>query len=132
MSERIENKINEAWHQTASETNVSVAYMTFNTLKSKQNTIFYIQLNIALVVVTQKTNLTFMGPCIVNIFQYISNKMQRYTVYLYLANCSTCFEWYLHPSSGAHTTLSAACGICHTWWWVEVPPETCRAVSRYK
>jgi len=28
--------------------------------------------------------LTFMGPCIVNIFQYISNKMQLYTVYLYL------------------------------------------------
>ena len=25
-----------------------------------------------------------MGPCIVCIFQYISNKMQRYTVYLYL------------------------------------------------
>jgi len=29
-------------------------------------------------------DLTFMGPCIVSIFQYISNKMQRYTVYLYL------------------------------------------------
>jgi hypothetical protein len=27
---------------------------------------------------------TFMGPCIVNIFQHISNKMQLYTVYLYL------------------------------------------------
>jgi hypothetical protein len=26
----------------------------------------------------------FMGMCIVSIFQYISNKMQRYTVYLYL------------------------------------------------
>jgi hypothetical protein len=28
-------------------------------------------------------NLTFMGPCIVSIFQYtcISNKMQRYTAY---------------------------------------------------
>ena len=26
----------------------------------------------------------FMGPCIVNIFQYISNKMHLYTVYLYL------------------------------------------------
>ena len=26
-------------------------------------------------------NLTFMGPCIVKIFQYISNKMQRYIVY---------------------------------------------------
>jgi hypothetical protein len=25
-----------------------------------------------------------MGPCIVSIFQYISHKMQRYTVYLYL------------------------------------------------
>jgi hypothetical protein len=25
-----------------------------------------------------------MGTCIVNIFQYISNKMQCYTVYLYL------------------------------------------------
>ena len=25
-----------------------------------------------------------MGPCIVNIIQYISNKMQLYTVYLYL------------------------------------------------
>jgi hypothetical protein len=30
-------------------------------------------------------DITFMGPCIVSIFQYtcISNKMQRYTVYLY-------------------------------------------------
>jgi hypothetical protein len=27
---------------------------------------------------------TFMGPCIVSIFQYISKKMQRYTFYLYL------------------------------------------------
>ena len=26
----------------------------------------------------------FMGTCIVSIFQYIFNKMQRYTVYLYL------------------------------------------------
>ena len=35
----------------------------------------------------------FMGPCIVSIFQYISNKMQRYTVYLYL-------ETALHVSGG--------------------------------
>ena len=28
-----------------------------------------------------RSNLKFMGPCIVIIFQYISNKMQRYTVY---------------------------------------------------
>ena len=29
-------------------------------------------------------DLTVMGACIVIIFQYISNKMQRYTVHLYL------------------------------------------------
>ena len=40
--------------------------------------------------------LTFMGPCIVRIFQYISNKMQRYTVYL-------CLETDLHVSGGTST-----------------------------
>jgi hypothetical protein len=34
-----------------------------------------------------------MGPCIVSIFQYISNKMHRYTIYLYL-------ETALHVSGG--------------------------------
>jgi hypothetical protein len=29
-------------------------------------------------------------------------------------NFSTCFGWYSHPSSGAHTTVSTASGICHT------------------
>jgi hypothetical protein len=56
--------------------------------------------------------LTFMGPCIVSIFQYISNKMQRYTVYLYLETALR-FGWHFHPSSGAHTTVSTASGICH-------------------
>jgi hypothetical protein len=41
-------------------------------------------------------DLTFMGPCIVSIFQYISNKMQRYTVYLYL-------ETALHVSGSTST-----------------------------
>ena len=27
--------------------------------------------------------------------------------------------------------LCALVAVC-SWWWVEVPPETCRAVSRYK
>jgi hypothetical protein len=30
-------------------------------------------------------------------------------------NCSTCFGWYHHPSSGAQTTVSTASGICHTF-----------------
>jgi hypothetical protein len=54
-----------------------------------------------------------MDPCIVNIFQYISNKMQRYSLFI-SGNCSTCFGWYLHPPSGAHTTVSTASGICQT------------------
>jgi len=29
-------------------------------------------------------------------------------------NCSTCFGWYFHPSSGAHTTVSTASGTCKT------------------
>jgi hypothetical protein len=37
-----------------------------------------------------------MDPCIVSIFQYISNKMQRYTVYLYL-------ETALHVSGDSST-----------------------------
>jgi hypothetical protein len=37
-----------------------------------------------------------MGPCIISIFQYISNKMQRYTFYLYLENA-------LHISGGTST-----------------------------
>ena len=41
-------------------------------------------------------DLTFMGPCIVSIFQYISNKMQRYTVYVYL-------ETAVHVSGGTST-----------------------------
>jgi hypothetical protein len=34
-------------------------------------------------------DLTLMGPCIVSIFQYISNKIQRYTFYLYLETVGT-------------------------------------------
>jgi hypothetical protein len=43
-------------------------------------------------------DLTFMGPCIVSIFQYtcISNNMQSYTVHLYL-------ETALHVSGGTST-----------------------------
>jgi len=29
-------------------------------------------------------------------------------------NCSTCFGWCPHPSSGARTTVFTASGICHT------------------
>jgi len=41
-------------------------------------------------------DLTFMGTCIVSIFQYTFNKMQRYTVHLYL-------ETAVHVSGGTST-----------------------------
>jgi hypothetical protein len=37
-----------------------------------------------------------MGPCMLSIFQYISNKMHIYTVYLYLQTA-------LHPSGSTST-----------------------------
>jgi hypothetical protein len=56
-----------------------------------------------------------MGPCIVSIFQYISNKIQRYTVYLYL-------ETALHVSGGTFThhqerihPLSVGTGLSVLW-----------------
>jgi len=36
------------------------------------------------------------------------------TEFILSGNCSACFGWYHHPSSGAQTTVSTASGICHT------------------
>jgi len=106
------------------------------------------------------TFLMFVGPCIVNIFQYISNKMQLYTVYLYLetalhvsSDTSTHhqkrIQLYLQhllfvtiplllpaaiaagSSNGVTNTRCCRYGCMCSWWWVEVPPEKCRAVSRW-
>ena len=50
--------------------------------------------------------------------------MQNLNTLFISGNCSTCFGWYLHPSSGAHTTVSTESGISHT-----VTP-TCRYRGR--
>jgi hypothetical protein len=54
-----------------------------------------------------------MCPCIVSIFQYIQQDAMLHILFISV-NCSACFGWYLHPSSGAHTAVSTASGICHT------------------
>jgi hypothetical protein len=46
-----------------------------------------------------------MGPCIVSIFQYISNKMQSYIVYLYL-------ETALHISGSTSTHHQERIQLC--------------------
>jgi hypothetical protein len=69
-------------------------------------------------------------------------------------NCSTCFRWFLHPSSGAQNctysvrycqtsiatccyrgldgTIPDVCKVLCSWWWAEELPETCRAIYRNK
>jgi hypothetical protein len=63
-------------------------YFFFNPLNAELNPICHLLVLLG--------DLTFMGPCILSIFQYISNKMQRYTVYLHL-------ETALHVSGGTST-----------------------------
>ena len=38
----------------------------------------------------------------------------NFTQFILSGNCSTCFAWYLRPSSGAQTTVPTTSGICHT------------------
>jgi hypothetical protein len=47
-----------------------------------------------------------------NIQIYIQQDAKLHSLFI-SENCSTCFKWYLHPSSGVHITVSTACGICH-------------------
>jgi hypothetical protein len=139
---------------------------------------------------------TFMGSCIANNSQYVSNKMQLHTVYLYretalhvsgvistyhqerqkysniyptrcnftqfiyiwkmlymfrvlflpiIRSAYNCIYsiWclsdrycYLPLSRQVAVTAwqipDAVQSFMRSWWWVEVTPETCRAVSRYK
>jgi tRNA(Arg) A34 adenosine deaminase TadA len=35
------------------------------------------------------------------------------TQFILSGNCSTCFGWYFHPTSGVQTTVSTASGFCH-------------------
>jgi hypothetical protein len=60
----------------------------FNSLNAELNPICHLLILLG--------SLTFMGTCILSIFQYTSNKTQRYIVYLYL-------ETALHVSGGIST-----------------------------
>jgi len=51
----------------------------------------------------------FMGPCIAIMCQYPT--ICNYTQFILPLNCSTCFGWFLHPSSGAQISVSTASGI---------------------
>jgi hypothetical protein len=53
------------------------------------------------------------APNSIPIYSYIQRYATSHSLFI-SGNYSTCFEWYFHPSSGAHTTVSTASGICHT------------------
>jgi hypothetical protein len=44
---------------------------------------------------------------------YIQQNVTLHNLFI-SRNCFTCFGLYVYPSSGAHTSLSTAPGICHT------------------
>ena len=53
------------------------------------------------------------APNSIPLYLYIQQDATLHSLFI-SGNCSTCFGWYFHPSSGAHTTVSTASGICHT------------------
>ena len=102
-------------------------------------------------------HLTFMGPCIVNVFFQVYQQDATLYNIIYYCQCSTCFRWLLRPSSGAQNCThsiwymssllpSTASGsskqldiyqmlyvqFLSSWWWAERPPETCRALTVIK
>jgi hypothetical protein len=74
--------------------------LQFNPLKAELNPICHLLMLLG--------NLTFMGPCIVSIhgiliYVYIQQDATLHSLFI-SGNCSTCFGWYFHPSSGAYAT----------------------------
>jgi hypothetical protein len=77
-----------------------------------------------------------------------TNKLQRFLDLFISINSSTCFRWFLCPSSGAQNYIECqvlsnqyCCLLLSwmvrnyvlcSWWWVEELPETCRAIYRNK
>jgi hypothetical protein len=53
------------------------------------------------------------APNSILVYSYIQQDATLHSLFI-SGNCSICFGWYFHPSSGAHTTVATASGICHT------------------
>jgi len=59
-------------------------------------------------------NFTSKGPCIVKYMTIIVQQDATIHSLFISVNRSTCFGWYLHPSSAAHITVSTASGVSKT------------------
>jgi hypothetical protein len=82
--------------------------------------------------------LTFMGPCIVNIFKY---NQQDATLHnsIYYYKCSTCFRRLLRPSSGAQNCIHSIrylsrffCFLLLLWVSYNLPTQAVRSSKSSK
>jgi hypothetical protein len=53
------------------------------------------------------------APNSIPVYEYIKQDATLHSLFI-SGYCTTCFGWYFHPSSEAHTPVSTASGICHT------------------
>jgi hypothetical protein len=89
-------------HETDLSAPLAVTFTNFNPLNSELNPICHLLILLGDGSVYRKY-----------IPIYIQQDATLHSLFI-SGNCSTCFEWYFHPSSGAHITVSTAPGICHT------------------
>jgi len=52
--------------------------------------------------ITRTGSLTFICPCIINIIPNYNQQDATFLDFIYFYRRSTCFRWFLRPSSGAH------------------------------
>jgi hypothetical protein len=101
-----------SYHKTVQMSRCNSAFLQvrnrFNPLNAELNPICHLLILLG--------DLTFMSPCIVSIFQYISNKMQRHTVYLYLE--TTRFGWYSPIIRSAYTCIYSIWYLSHRYCYL--------------
>ena len=66
----------------------------------------------------RRTVLMSMTSLVLPYFSMLIIVQRDSTIYSFFiaANCSTCFEWWHHPSSGAHITVFTASGTGRSVW----------------
>jgi hypothetical protein len=84
--------------------------LCINPLNAELNSIYHL--------LVLSGDLTFMGPCIVSIFQHTSNNMQRYSLFI-SGNCSTCFGWNYHPKYVEQfPDINKQCNVASCWIYI--------------
>jgi len=79
------------------------------------------ELNVVCHLLVLLGDLTFMGPCIVSIFQYISNKILTLHSLFISGNCSTRFGWYFHLKRVEQfPDINKLCNVASSWIYIRI------------